>query len=39
MNEWYSQKPDVDWLDVFLIKAQIYAGDAIGSWAASTLAQ
>jgi len=29
INGWYSQKPDVSWLDVFLVKAQIYAGDSI----------
>lgn len=29
INGWYSQKPDVSWLDIFLVKAQIYAGDAI----------
>jgi len=29
INGWYSQKPDLSWLDVFLVKAQIYAGDAI----------
>lgn len=29
INGWYSQKPDVAWLDIFLVKAQIYAGDAL----------
>jgi hypothetical protein len=29
INRWYSQKPDLSWLDVFLVKAQMYAGDAI----------
>lgn len=29
VNAWYNQKPESSWLDVFLVKAQIYAGDTI----------
>jgi Family of unknown function (DUF5677) len=35
INGWYSQKPDVAWLDVFLVKAQIYAGDAVSRLSAA----
>lgn len=29
INAWYSQKPDVEYLNVFIVKAQMYGGSAI----------
>mgnify|MGYP001570253067 CR=1 FL=1 len=29
VNAWYSQEPDFTWLDLFVVKAQVYAGDTI----------
>ena len=29
INAWYGQKPQSVWLDIFLVKAQMYAGDTV----------
>jgi hypothetical protein len=34
INAWYRQKPNLEWVNIFLVKAQIYAGDTIGRLAA-----
>jgi hypothetical protein len=35
INAWHSQTPDLDWLNVFIARAQVYAGDSISRLAAA----